>query len=142
MHRPGRGPERRGRRGAGGYHSLALKADGIVVAWGDNDDGQCTVPAAAQSGVIAVAAGGNHSLALKADGRWWPGDTTITASATSRPRPERGDRRGAGGYHSLALKADGSVVAWGDNCYGQCTVPAAPTAASSPWPAGIATAWP
>ena len=29
----------------------------------------------------------------------------------------------AGGYNSLALKSDGTVVAWGDNTYGQSTVP-------------------
>ena len=29
---------------AGGYHSLALLADGRVVAWGENGRGQCNVP--------------------------------------------------------------------------------------------------
>ena len=53
----------------GAGHSLALTADGRVVAWGSNFYGQSTVPAAAQGGVIAVGAGlGRHSLALKADG--------------------------------------------------------------------------
>ena len=35
---------------AGDYHSLALKADGTVVAWGDNNYGQCTVPAGLRAG--------------------------------------------------------------------------------------------
>ena len=52
---------------AGGYHSLALKYDGTVVAWGDDSVGQTNVPAGL-SNVVAVAAGGFHSLALKADG--------------------------------------------------------------------------
>src|SRR5947207_6851995 len=30
----------------------------------------------------------------------------------------------AGGYHSLALEDDGTVVAWGNNSYGQTNVPA------------------
>lgn len=30
---------------AGGYHSLGLKLDGSIVAWGWNDGGQCDVPA-------------------------------------------------------------------------------------------------
>ena len=51
----------------GGYHSLALKYDGTVVAWGDNSAGQTNVPAGL-SNVVAVAAGGFHSLALKNDG--------------------------------------------------------------------------
>jgi len=29
----------------------------------------------------------------------------------------------AGQYHTLALKSDGTVVDWGDNSYGQATVP-------------------
>jgi len=39
-----------------------------VVAWGDNEYGQTTVPVAAQSGVTAIAAGRAHTVALKNDG--------------------------------------------------------------------------
>ncbi len=42
---------------AGAYHSLALKSDGTMVAWGGNGYGQSTVPASL-TGVIAIAAGG------------------------------------------------------------------------------------
>ena len=28
--------------------------------------------------------------------------------------------------HTVARRSDGSVVAWGDNAYGQCNVPALP----------------
>src|SRR5216684_561096 len=52
---------------AGGYHSLALKSDGTVVAWGCDGSGESTVPANL-TGVIAIAAGELHSLALKSDG--------------------------------------------------------------------------
>jgi len=52
---------------AGGLHNLALKADGQVVAWGNNENGQTNVPAGL-SNVIAITAGDYHSLALKADG--------------------------------------------------------------------------
>jgi hypothetical protein len=43
--------------------SRAESSSGTVVAWGDNTDGQTTLPAGL-SGVTAIAAGGYHSLAL------------------------------------------------------------------------------
>ena len=42
---------------AGNLHSLGLKADGSVVAWGYNFAGPCNVPAP-NTGFVAVAAGG------------------------------------------------------------------------------------
>jgi alpha-tubulin suppressor-like RCC1 family protein len=52
---------------AGQFHNLALKKDGVVVAWGGNFDGQTTIPSGL-SNVVAIAAGGHHSLALKEGG--------------------------------------------------------------------------
>ena len=52
----------------GAWHSLALKSDGTVVAWGDNESGQTNVPQGL-SNVMAIAAGNFHSVALKNDGR-------------------------------------------------------------------------
>jgi alpha-tubulin suppressor-like RCC1 family protein len=126
----------------GGVHSLALKSDGSVVAWGFNAQGELgdgtttnrfspVAVSGLSSGVVAVAGGGSHSLALKADGFVWSwgynaegelGDGT-TINRTS-PVAVSGLSSGVvavagGGSHSLALKADGSVWAWGDNSFGQ-----------------------
>ena len=46
------------------HHSLGLKADGSIVAWGSNTDGQCDV-LPPNTGFVAVAAGVWHSLAIK-----------------------------------------------------------------------------
>jgi alpha-tubulin suppressor-like RCC1 family protein len=53
---------------AGEWHSLGLKADGSIVAWGLNELGkwQCVVPPP-NTGFIRIAAGGDHSLGLKGD---------------------------------------------------------------------------
>lgn len=52
---------------SGGFHNLALKGDGTVVAWGSNEHGQSLTPGNLE-GVVALAAGWAHSLALKSDG--------------------------------------------------------------------------
>jgi alpha-tubulin suppressor-like RCC1 family protein len=52
---------------AGERHSIALRADGTVVGWGNNDYGQTNRPPEATN-VVAIAAGYNHNVALRADG--------------------------------------------------------------------------
>ena len=62
---------------AAGYsHSLGLKSDGSIVAWGDNEYGECDVPEP-NSDFVSIAAGWNYSLGLKSDG-------TVVAWGTDR----------------------------------------------------------
>jgi alpha-tubulin suppressor-like RCC1 family protein/sugar lactone lactonase YvrE len=108
---------------AGGKHNLAIQANGQVVGWGSNQNGESKVPAGL-AGVTSVAAGLSHSLALKSDGSvaaW--GDsgynkTIVPAGLGSVVQVV------AGATHSLALKSDGTVVAWGDDSSGKANVPA------------------
>jgi hypothetical protein len=53
---------------AAGYHTVALRPDGIVRAWGgDNKSGQCDIPG--DLGVCtSIAAGKNHTVALQQNG--------------------------------------------------------------------------
>ena len=51
---------------AGRNHSLGLKADGSIVAWGTTL--MVKPPSPPNTGFVAVAGGYYHSLGLKADG--------------------------------------------------------------------------
>ncbi len=107
---------------AGGYHNLALLANGAVIAWGNNSNGQCNVPPDLTN-VVAIAAGGSHSIAARPDGTVaaWGGND---AGQISVPSEATNVVALAGGEsHSLALRGDGSVVAWGDDTWGQLDFP-------------------
>jgi len=114
---------------AGNEHTVALRQDGTVVAWGSDRDfdakviGQSTVPASL-SGVVAITAGAYHTMALRQDGTvvaWGRNNENQTAVP--------GGLIGvvaiaANNHHSLALRQNGTVMAWGLNGTGQTDVPA------------------
>ena len=127
-----------------GLHSLALCADGTLAEWGKYFTEQAvdhTLPSAVdQSGtltgktVTCIAVGDNHSVALCSDGTLvsW-GSNDYGQLGSDRPNtsvPALVNRTGvlagktvtsvaAGAWHNLALCSDGTLVAWGQNIFGQ-----------------------
>ena len=134
----------------GQRHSVVVRADGSVWAWGDNSQGQIgdgttigrtrPVPVVHSSGApfkdaVAVAVDDAHSVALKRDGTVWAwGYGALgqlgNGSTTSSPHPvqviatDGAPLSGivavmVGRAVDIALRRDGTVWSWGDNNQGQ-----------------------
>jgi len=143
---------------AGGAHSLFLKEDGTVWAWGSNVYGQLGrggnashIPAqvAGLSGIKAIAAGSATSLALKEDGTVWAwgnnGNGQLGLPLSEIPFSQTPVQVAglpaikaisAGYRYCLALDENGYVWGWGDNMKGQLGQPAVE---SMPTPARMST---
>jgi len=113
--------------GGGGTHSLGLKRDGSLWAWGSNSGGQLGIGAAS------------------------PDTCTDYSNSGSTPTPcARVPMRvgtathwnvvAAGSAHSLGLQKDGTLWAWGSNLNGQLGVGSAPMEVT-PKQVGTATNW-
>jgi alpha-tubulin suppressor-like RCC1 family protein len=105
----------------GGAHSLALRSDGTVAAWGDNSYGQAGVPPSAVN-VTAIAAGLHHSVALRANGQvvaWGRNNFNQTAV----PPHTNVVAIAAGADHTLALQENGIVIGWGNTAGGRASPP-------------------
>ncbi|MCX7570445.1 hypothetical protein OS242_10775 [Tumebacillus sp. DT12] len=123
-------------------HSLAVKADGTVYAWGYNLTGQLGVPVDTVTTAIpvqvpgltnvkSVSAGDGYSLALKTDGTVWSfgsnqrGELGVgtTFESTYTPQQVYGlfnvASIDAGSHHALAVLQDGTVWGWGYTMSGQ-----------------------
>ena len=103
----------------GSHHTVGVKADGTVVAVGDNQDGQCNV--SGWRDIVAISAVSSHTIGLKADG---------TVVAVGENKDGQCNVNGwrdivaisAGNCHTVGLKADGTVVAVGFYYDGRCNV--------------------
>jgi uncharacterized repeat protein (TIGR03803 family) len=127
----------------GGTHSLGIKPDGSVRAWGNDQYGQIgdgasgsgvkrlspvTVPNV--SAVVSVSAGFYHSMALRFDGLLWTwgrndyGQLGLGISGGLKTTPNAVNSLSgivgiaAGGFSSFAVRNDGTAWAWGRNSFG------------------------
>ena len=121
---------------AGEFHTLAVKEDGSLWAWGRNDwgqlgDGTTTdrfEPVKIMDDVASVSAGYMFSLAVKTDESLWTfgnneygklGDGTATDRHAPVKIMDGVASVDTGSEHSIALKTDGTLWAWGWNSAGQ-----------------------
>jgi alpha-tubulin suppressor-like RCC1 family protein len=120
---------------AGERHSMAIKTNGTLWAWGSNDwgylgDGTQTgrnSPVQIGTGTdwASIALGDRHSLGIKTNGTLWAwgyndqgqvGDGTSGNFRTSPVQIGTGTNWksvAAGDFHSIALKTDGTLWSWG-----------------------------
>ena len=94
----------------GGGHTVAVKADGTVVAVGSDSGGECDV--ANWTDIVAISADDLHTVGLKADG------TVVAVGHNNYGQCDVSSWTdivsiSAGGEFTVGLKADGTVVAVG-----------------------------
>ncbi|MFH0887766.1 MAG: hypothetical protein V1871_00985, partial [Planctomycetota bacterium] len=128
---------------AGASHSLGVRSNGTLWAWGLNTNGQLgdgttgtdrTSPVAISPTVttwVGVAGGTSHSLGVRSDGTLWAwglntngqlgdGSTTQRTSPVAiSPTVTTWVGVAAGASHSLGIRSDGTLWAWGLNTNGQ-----------------------
>lgn len=121
---------------AGGVHTLLLKTDGTLWAYGDNSSGQLgdgttiyrAAPVQIATGVSKLAAGFGHSAFVKTDGTLWTvgdndfgqlGDGSNVDKLTPVQIATGVAAVAAGDYTTVFVKTDGTLWACGYNANGQ-----------------------
>ncbi len=126
---------------AGFYFTLAIKTDGTLWTWGQNNFGQLgdsTTADKSSPGQVGsltnwkqMSGGFDHTAAIKTDGTLWVwgqnlfgqlGDSTIVSKSSPVQTIAGGTnwkQVACGGYHTGAVKTDGTLWTWGRDNNGQ-----------------------
>ena len=122
------------------FHTVAIKNDGSMWAWGENNDGELglgdnrnrSTPTriGTDTDWKSVSTGSAHTVAIKDDGSMWAwgwnyygslglGDNRDRNAPTRIGTDTDWKSVSAGVVHTVAIKNNGSMWAWGDNSSGQ-----------------------
>ena len=120
---------------AGPYHSVGIKADDTMWAWGLNRFGQLccntersNIAKLVGSGYVTAAAGMGHTLAIKRDGTLWAWGLNYAGQLGDGTRTDVWIPKLIGSDYSqvataydtsFAIKTDGSLWGWGRNINGE-----------------------
>ena len=119
--------------------TIALKSDGTLWSWGNNNAGGLGLntavgilsPVQVGTSVWAQISGGNNAaLAIQSDGTLWAwgynfngalglSDLTNRSSPTQVGTKSYWTKIETSGVHSIALQSDGTLWTWGSNQFGQ-----------------------
>jgi alpha-tubulin suppressor-like RCC1 family protein len=120
-----------------GYnHTMVIRTDGSLWAWGYNNWGQLgdgtmenqSTPVRIMEDVAAVSVGTRHTVAVKTDGSLWVwghnyfgqlGDSTLIDRHTPVRIMDNIAYASAGADFTMVIRTDGSLWAWGYDIYGQ-----------------------
>lgn len=117
----------------GNGHSLGIKEDGTLWAWGSNEHGQLGIGNQSDTSFptqvsddrwLAVSAGFLHSLGIKEDGTLWSwgrnligelglGDQNIARNTPTQVGTDKWRMVNGGSVNSLGIREDGTLWSWG-----------------------------
>ena len=145
----------------GQFHTMALKTDGTLWAWGDNSYGQLGLGSTAQknsptqvdpgSTWKAVSCGQDFTLAIKSNGTLWAwgdnsygqlglGSTAEKKSPTQVGTASDWTAVSCGYVDTLAIQSNGTLWGWGNNGSGELGLHNE-SETNTPTQVGSATTW-
>ncbi|MDH4228644.1 MAG: RCC1 repeat-containing protein [Nitrospirota bacterium] len=148
----------------GALHSVGVKTDGTLWAWGDNFYGQLGDGTRGRRNPPvkigtdrwqSVAAGDFHTVAIRTDGTLWTwgdnvsgqlglgaGANLAEAAPVQVGTASNWKSVAAGGAHTVAIQSDGTLWAWGNNVYGELGLGTSSfTPTPVPTQVGVASTW-